>query len=135
MSLLAISKKNNMSQRTALSLPAAEIPADQVHITEAAAARISELLLQESKPEGLLRVGVIGGGCSGFSYHFAIEPAAKPNDHIFQSLGAQICVDPKSLKLIGGSLLDWHDSMQRKGFSLKNPQAAKNCSCGESFSL
>ena len=82
-----------------------------------------------------MRVGIKGGGCSGFSYNYALEKTAKASDLIFSEHGVSILVDPKSMKLIGGSLLEWHNEMGSKGFRLRNKQTSKSCSCGQSFSL
>ena len=76
----------------------------------------------------------MGGGCSGLSYTYAFEKKARPTDFIFKNGDVAICVDPKSLKLLGGSLLHWQESMKRMGFQIINKKGRKSCSCGESFS-
>jgi iron-sulfur cluster insertion protein len=135
MSLLAITRKNkDQPKQRVVNEPLPEIEANQVLVSESAAERILRLL-GEQNPTGVMRVGIVGGGCSGYSYHFAIEDAPRANDFVFENLSARICVDPKSIKLIGGSVLEWHDSMKRSGFALRSKRETKSCSCGESFSL
>lgn len=135
MALLAITRKNkDDSSAHVVNEPLPELGPDQVALADSAVRRILKLL-GEQNSQGIFRVGIVGGGCSGFSYHFAIEEEARPTDLIFEKEGARICVDPKSLKLIGGSMLEWHDSMKRSGFALRSKRGTKSCSCGESFSL
>lgn len=131
MALLAIGKKKSgEAARPSLQ----SVASDQIVLAASAIERIQQLLRDEPKGS-LLRVGIIGGGCSGFSYQYAIEAHAKMNDIVFGDEHAQICVDPKSLKLIGGSVLQWHDEMGRSGFQLDNERSRKSCSCGQSFAL
>ena len=130
MALLAIGKKKSAEP----AKPLMQVAADQIILAASAIDRIQHLLRDEPKGS-LLRVGIIGGGCSGFSYQYAIEAHFKPNDLIFGDDRARICVDPKSLKLIGGSVLQWNDEMGRSGFQLDNERSRKSCSCGQSFAL
>jgi iron-sulfur cluster assembly accessory protein len=111
-----------------------EVPTGELRVSDEAAERIRELKKTEVDAQ-FLRVGIAGGGCSGFSYTYAFEKEAKPTDLVFKNGDVAICVDPKSLKLIGGSWLHWQESMKRMGFQLINKKGRKSCSCGESFSL
>lgn len=111
-----------------------EIPADEVRISDAAAERIRSLKTEDATLD-YLRVGITGGGCSGLSYSYAPEHNLRAGDLVFKNGNSAICVDPKSLKVIGGSLLHWHDAMKRSGFELLSKRGRKSCSCGESFSL
>jgi iron-sulfur cluster assembly protein len=83
--------------------------------------------------EGGLRLGVLGGGCSGLSYQFRFEPAARPSDHVFEFDGVKVFVDPKSLLYLDGSTLDYKESLMQSGFAFDNPNATKSCGCGTSF--
>lgn len=107
----------------------------QLHISDSAAQRISYLLATE--PEGSrLRVSVLGGGCSGFQYHFEFD--AKPTqseDRLFTKEGAVVVVDDTSLEMLGGSTLDYVASLGSAAFEIKNPQAKASCGCGNSFSV
>ncbi|HYA98130.1 MAG TPA: iron-sulfur cluster assembly accessory protein [Methylomirabilota bacterium] len=106
-----------------------------VHLTERAAEKIRALLAKEGVPaeKGGLRLGVQGGGCSGLSYAMRLETQARDRDKIFEEHGARIFVDPKSLLYLGGTTLDYEVTVMRQGFVFQNPNAARNCGCGSSF--
>jgi iron-sulfur cluster assembly protein len=106
-----------------------------VHLTERAAKKILALLANEGvSPElGGLRVGVQGGGCSGLSYAMRLDTQARDRDKIFEEFGARIFVDPKSLLYLNGTTLEYEETLMRQGFVFQNPNAARNCGCGSSF--
>jgi len=106
-----------------------------IHVTEKAATKIQELLVKEGvAPEtGGLRVGVQGGGCSGLSYAMRLDTQARDRDKIFEEYGARIFVDPKSLLYLNGTTLEYEETLMRQGFVFQNPNAARNCGCGSSF--
>ena len=112
-----------------------DVPKNRLAITEAAAEKAIALAEREGKPGWFLRVGIMGGGCSGLTYNFSFQQNPDEKDHLFEAYNAKICVDPKSLLYVGGSVLDWSESLMRSGFTVKNPREVKSCSCGESFSL
>jgi iron-sulfur cluster assembly protein len=115
--------------------PAVVVPKDRLALTERAAHKIAQLAEKEEKVGQLLRVGIQGGGCSGLSYTFSFTPGPDPRDKVFEGYGAKIVVDPKSLLYLGGSVLEWQESLMKSGFVLKNPNEVKSCSCGESFTI
>jgi len=81
-----------------------------------------------------LRVGVQGGGCSGLSYVVRYEQRPpRESDNVFEKEGARVFIDPKSLKYLEGMVLDYHESLMERGFRFDNPNAAKSCGCGTSF--
>ncbi len=82
----------------------------------------------------MLRVAVMGGGCSGLQYKMDLQDRAQNRDIVVESAGVQVVVDPKSALYVTGSELDYLDALQGGGFKVKNPNAATSCSCGESFS-
>jgi iron-sulfur cluster assembly protein len=84
--------------------------------------------------EGVLRLGVLGGGCSGLSYQFKFDSKQRPTDKVFEFDGVKIVVDPKSLLYLHGMTLDYKESLMQSGFVFENPNAQKNCGCGTSFS-
>jgi len=84
--------------------------------------------------EGVLRLGVLGGGCSGLSYQFKFDTKQRPTDKVFEFDGVKIVVDPKSLLYLHGMTLDYKESLMQSGFVFENPNAQKNCGCGTSFS-
>ncbi len=84
--------------------------------------------------QGGLRLGVLGGGCSGLSYQFKFEPKPRDTDHVFEFDGVQVYVDPKSMVFLDGMTLDYKESLMQSGFAFENPHATKSCGCGTSFS-
>jgi|SRR5579864_136643 iron-sulfur cluster assembly protein len=83
---------------------------------------------------GALRLGVLGGGCSGLSYQFKFDAKERPTDKVFEFDGVKIVVDPKSLLYLHGMTLDYKESLLQSGFVFENPNAQKGCGCGTSFS-
>ena len=109
--------------------------AEDVTLTPKAAAHVMKIRAENNIPEGHgLRIGVKGGGCSGLSYVLGFDAEPKPNDVVMTKEGVTVFVDPKSLFYISGTVLDFSDGLNGKGFVFNNPQAAKTCGCGNSFS-
>jgi len=104
-----------------------------VKLTSSAAAKVSSLLTKQGRPNGVLRVAVVGGGCSGLQYKMDLQDAPANRDILVESGGVRVVVDPKSALYVTGSELDYLDALDG-GFKVKNPNAATTCSCGESFS-
>lgn len=106
-----------------------------IHLTERAAKKIRALLDQEGvSPEaGGLRVGVQGGGCSGLSYAMRLDTQARDRDKVIEEFGSRVFVDPKSLLYLAGTTLDYEETLMRQGFVFQNPNAARSCGCGSSF--
>ena len=106
-----------------------------VSVTETAASKIAQLLVEEEKREAGLRVFVQGGGCSGFQYGLMIEDGAgDPDaDRIFQSNGVTLFVDPISIRYLAGAEVDFVENLTGGGFTIKNPSAKSTCGCGQSF--
>lgn len=107
--------------------------AKQVHVTPKAIGKIREAFAREGVTGGL-RLGVLGGGCSGLSYQFKFAPEPRPRDHVFDFEDVKVFVDPKSMVFLDGMTLDWQDSLIQSGFVFQNPHATKSCGCGTSFS-
>jgi len=106
----------------------------QFTVTPNAAKRIAFLASQEPKPV-LMRVAVLGGGCSGFQYNFSFEEAKNEDDLLIERDGAAVVVDSTSLELLKGSQLDYVEEMVGSAFQVKNPNATSSCGCGNSFSV
>ncbi len=106
-----------------------------IEISEKAAARIRAMSVEKSTPQGGLRLGVKGGGCSGLSYFidWAAEPARL--DQVFERDGARVFVDPKSAVFLQGTVVDWQQSLMQTGFVFRNPNVKSACGCGESFTV
>ncbi len=115
--------------------PGIVVAKDQLGVTEKAAQKIGQIAEREGKAGQVLRVGIQGGGCSGLSYTFSFTSQPEGRDKVFEAYGAKVCVDPKSMIYLGGTVLDWQESLMKSGFVLKNPNEVKSCSCGESFSI
>jgi iron-sulfur cluster assembly accessory protein len=105
-----------------------------IKVSAAAAQKVSSLLHRQGRPNGVLRVAVVGGGCSGLQYKMDLQDQPANRDIMVESAGIRVVVDPKSALYVTGSELDFVDALQDGGFKVKNPNAASSCSCGESFS-
>ena len=119
---------------TPFDAPVPVLAPSVVHVTEAAAGKIRELLVEEGKAESGLRVFVQGGGCSGFQYGLMIEESGGVGDQLFESNGVRLFVDPVSLSYLKGAEVDFVDTITGGGFTIKNPNASSTCGCGSSFS-
>ena len=104
-----------------------------VKLTPSAAQKVSSLLTKQGRPQGVLRVAVIGGGCSGLQYKMDLQDNPANRDFLVETGGIRVVVDPKSALYVTGSELDYLDALDG-GFKVTNPNAATTCSCGESFS-
>ncbi|MCH8270090.1 MAG: iron-sulfur cluster insertion protein ErpA [Planctomycetes bacterium] len=108
-----------------------------VLITENAAREIRKIVeeqeLDASKVR--LRVGVKGGGCSGFSYVLDLTETEKETDEVFEQEGIKIVCDPKSMLYLGGTTIDFKDEIMGRGFVFQNPNASTTCGCGSSFAV
>ena len=103
-------------------------------ITDCAGVKLTSLLTRQGRPEGALRVAVIGGGCSGLQYKMDLVNGPANRDIMVESAGVRVVIDPKSALFVSGSELDYSDDLQKGGFKVTNPNAVAHCSCGESFS-
>lgn len=120
-------------QRLNDSIPEESGEKGQLIITSNAAKKAKEFL--EKQKDGMyFRVEVIPGGCSGHQYHFDFDDMVDDEDQIMDIDGVKFVIDKESLEMMRGSKLDYVDSMQGSGFKVSNPNAAKTCGCGQSFS-
>lgn len=108
-----------------------------VMLTERAAKEVKTILeQQEMNPDATyLRVGVKGGGCSGFSYLLDLTETQKETDEVFEQHGIKLIVDPKSLLYLNGTVIDFRDEIMGRGFVFQNPNATTTCGCGSSFAV
>jgi len=105
-----------------------------IEITEAAAARIKDLLDRDGKLQSHgLRMKVVGGGCSGLQYELSFDDQVKENDAVLEQGGVRAFVDEKSGLYLAGSRLDFVDTLMESGFKIENPNASNTCGCGQSF--
>ena len=107
-----------------------------VFLSESAAREVNNIVQQQELDASKirLRVGVKGGGCSGFSYLLDLTESQKDSDEVFEQHGIKIIVDPKSLLYLNGTTIDFKDEIMGRGFVFQNPNATSSCGCGSSFS-
>lgn len=103
-------------------------------LTPSAAARVATIAAKQGKP-AILRLSVEGGGCSGFQYKFGLAEAAEADDLVVERDGVTLVVDPVSLDLVGGSVVDYVESLGGAAFKVENPNASAGCGCGSSFAV
>ena len=103
-------------------------------VSESASVKVKSLLQRQGRSEGVLRVAVIGGGCSGLQYKLDLQESPANRDILVESGGIKVVVDPKTAIYVTGSQLEYADKLEDGGFKVNNPNAASTCSCGESFS-
>jgi iron-sulfur cluster assembly protein len=106
-----------------------------VVVTEAAARRARAFAETSGDPKAALRIRVVAGGCSGFSYELSFEHTPKPEDLIVEGHGLQVFIDPRSAPIVEGSTLEFNDALLGGGLKIRNPRAVKECGCGTSFSI
>jgi len=108
-----------------------------ITVTDKARKKIAELMEEAGKsdPSYFLRVGVVGGGCSGLSYKMDFDNQSKPSDQVFEDKGLKIVTDLKSFLYLVNTELDFSDGLNGKGFHFNNPNASRTCACGESFAV
>jgi iron-sulfur cluster assembly protein len=107
-----------------------------LQVTEKAIKRIRMAMAKEgiSPAEGGLRLGVMGGGCSGLSYSIKFDTQPRERDRIYEFDGVRVFVDPKSFLYLHGMTLDYEETLMRQGFNFINPNSTRSCGCGSSFS-
>ena len=103
-------------------------------LSPSAAARVAVIAAKQGKP-AILRLSVEGGGCSGFQYKFGLDDAAEGDDLVVEQGGVTLVVDPVSLDLVAGSVVDYVESLGGAAFKVENPNASAGCGCGSSFAV
>jgi iron-sulfur cluster insertion protein len=101
--------------------------------TDAAAAKVSELIREESNPNLKLRVFVQGGGCSGFQYGFTFDENLEEGDLRVENGGVTLLIDPMSIQYLAGAEIDYKEDIEGAQFVIRNPNATTTCGCGSSF--
>jgi len=105
-----------------------------VLFTEAAAAKVSDLIAEEGNDDLKLRVFITGGGCSGFQYGFTFEEDVSDGDTQVEKSGVTLLIDPASYQYLVGAEIDFTDGIEGSQFVIRNPNATTTCGCGSSFS-
>jgi iron-sulfur cluster insertion protein len=108
---------------------------EQLTLTENAAKKINDLLLEENDPNLHIRCFVQGGGCSGFQYGFDFDEDKSEDDFVIEQNGAQIVIDSMSMQYLTGATIDYREDLQGSSFVIQNPNAQTTCGCGSSFSV
>lgn len=105
-------------------------------VTEKAAGEIQRVISEQSMPgDTVLRIGISAGGCSGFQYKLGLDQSVDAaKDHVSEQHGIKVAVDKKSLLHLDGTVVDYYDGLEKRGFSFENPNVVKSCGCGSSFS-
>ena len=106
-----------------------------VSLTTNAIAKVKEIMAQQNPAPAGLRVGVVGGGCSGFSYSMSFENGAGMMDKVFDMDGLKIYVDATSLMYLNNCIVDYVETLEGAGFKFENPNVKSTCGCGSSFSV
>lgn len=120
-----------------LNIPDLNSPATgggKVEVTDRAFERLAEIADASGQPQAL-RVAVLGGGCSGFSYEFGLEEDTGDGDTVIERDGHRVLIDPESLPFLSGSVIDFKDELIGARFAVDNPNATSTCGCGTSFSV
>jgi iron-sulfur cluster assembly protein len=133
--LISISTPGSLPQEQAAP-PVAKTPAKGIDVTERALAHIRSGMAKEgiSPTEGGLRLGVLGGGCSGLSYSIKFDTRPRERDRVYDYEGIRLFVDPKSFIYLNGMTLDYEQTLLKQGFNFINPNSSRSCGCGSSFS-
>jgi iron-sulfur cluster insertion protein len=108
---------------------------NSINFTDAAAAKVKQLIEEENNPNYKLRVYIEGGGCSGFQYHIEFDEEQREDDIAIVNQGVTLLVDAMSFQYLQGGAVDYREDMQGAQFVIKNPNAKTTCGCGSSFSI
>lgn len=111
---------------------------NSIYISDKAKSKVQQLMQDAGishDPSYFLRVGVVGGGCSGLSYKLDFDNEPKPMDQVFEDNGVKVVTDLKSFLYLVNTTLDFSDGLNGKGFYFSNPNASRTCGCGESFAV
>jgi iron-sulfur cluster assembly accessory protein len=106
-----------------------------IQLTDTASTKVREIMSQQNPAPTALRVAVVGGGCSGFSYHMAFDNAENPSDNVYEFEGLKVLVDQMSEMYLDGVQIDYIETIEGAGFKFNNPNVKSTCGCGSSFSV
>ena len=130
----AFTKSNRLINNFKMS----EVAENSIFVSDKARAKVMQLMQDAAiagNPDYFLRVGVVGGGCSGLSYKLDFDNEIKPMDQVFEDKGVKIVTDLKSFLYLVNTELEFSDGLNGKGFYFDNPNASRSCGCGESFAV
>jgi iron-sulfur cluster assembly accessory protein len=112
-----------------------ETQAPVLTITEPAARRVRAVADRQGRPDAVLRIRIVAGGCDGFEYEMDLEDAPAETDQVLEAHGLRVVIDPRSAPILQGSTLEFRDLMLGGGLKVVNPQATHECTCGKSFAI
>jgi iron-sulfur cluster assembly accessory protein len=112
-----------------------ETQAPVLTITEPAARRVRAVANRQGRPDAVLRIRIVAGGCDGFEYEMDLEDAPAEADQVLEAHGLRVVIDPRSAPILQGSTLEFRDLMLGGGLKVVNPQATHECTCGKSFAI
>jgi iron-sulfur cluster assembly accessory protein len=115
--------------------PTPEVKKAPITLTPNATTKVKEIMAQQNPVPAGLRVGVVGGGCSGFSYSMQFENSAGMMDKVFNFDGLKVFVDATSVMYLNGCIVDYVESLEGAGFKFENPNVKSTCGCGSSFNV
>ena len=124
-----------MASTQQVQTPQAQPKTAPLSITPFAISKVKEIMAQQNPAPAGLRLGVVGGGCSGFSYSMSFENSAGMMDKSFEFDGLKVFVDATSLMYLNGCVVDYVESLEGAGFKFENPNVKSTCGCGSSFSV
>lgn len=104
-----------------------------IALTETAAGRVEDMIAAQAISDGVVRLGVTAGGCSGYEYVLDIVSGVRETDRVFENHGVRVVCDPRSYLYVNGTIIDFDDAMMGGGFKFENPNATRSCGCGTSF--
>jgi len=119
----------------ATGTPSTEVKKAPITLTPNAIAKVKEIMAQQNPVPAGLRVGVVGGGCSGFSYSMQFDSSAGMMDKVFDFDGLKVYVDATSVMYLNGCIVDYVETLEGAGFKFDNPNVKSTCGCGSSFSV
>jgi iron-sulfur cluster assembly accessory protein len=124
-----------MATTTIPVTPTPEVKKTPITLTPNAITKVKEIMTQQTPVPAGLRVGVVGGGCSGFSYSMQFDNAAGMMDKVFEFDGLKVYVDATSVMYLNGCIVDYVETLEGAGFKFENPNVKSTCGCGSSFSV
>ena len=120
---------------TTTTTPSTDTKSAPLNLTPNAVAKVKEIMAQQNPVPSGLRVGVVGGGCSGFSYSMNFENGAGLMDKVYEFDGLKVYIDATSVVYLNGAVVDYVETLEGAGFKFENPNVKSTCGCGSSFSV
>ena len=124
-----------MATTTTPTTPTPEVKTAPITLTANAVTKVKEIMAQQTPVPAGLRVGVVGGGCSGFSYSMQFENSAGMMDKVFEFDSLKVYVDATSVMYLNGCIVDYVETLEGAGFKFENPNVKSTCGCGSSFNV